>query len=541
MFVIVSEIMDNRPFGKPIEIKFHVIELSLLPPNPQGMMPAGIQRFPFEFLLPGVLPVSISIPERLDIFYQLIATLRRSTEETRSNSNSHWFDWARIGKKSKLTATAGLRLVRAIDSTASIPASDVQLSEQATNPQQRRSSDSDSYQVGDFFPEEYTGLSLDEQYDRLAYSLAGRSVDNFCRPAHKVPHGVRYKLGIDRTAIAIGTSLGIEIVLEPQQQDVKIRSILTKITENRHYTLKIPEDYGYSRGKPETRKDTETVAMILKWAYGYPVDHEEASKCSKLLSKKYHRIKKDDIIGTTLEEPSSPVHSVSKEKQALKDLFNTSTYATSKDQHQLSPEDEFSNELQNLKELDEPVQVGERFEGCFVLPVPTCRHLLRPSMSYDSISITHWLELAVTLEQPDGKHLKVYLETPVRLLDCRLVAADDERQTLLPPPPSYDGSVKRLSASDTFWEQRLALTQDSLWGHCNDCPCKARSQKNNSNAKTQQQQQQQHSLKSSSPKSSPTSSPSRPPLSASPEWGPPPSYSENWWLISCIVLVCLHF
>lgn len=513
-----SEIMENRPFGKPIETKFHVIELSLLPPNSQGVMPAGIQRFPFEFLLPGSLPVSVSIPDRLDIFYRLIATLRRSSEDTRSRNSTHWFALGRIAKKSKLTATAGLRLVRAIDSAASIPSTDVQLYERSTIPQQqqRQSTDSDAYIASELFPQEYTGLSLDEQYDRLAYSLAGRSVDNYRRPTHAVSHGIRYRLGIDRTAVAIGASLGIEISLEPQYRDVKIRSILTKITEDRRYIMKIPGDYAQSRGKPETRTHTETVAMILKWAYGYPVDNQEIPGCSsKLLSKKYRKSKKAGASTTTTfdEESSLTEEPTSKEKQALKELLNSSNYTASqqdRQQQQQLPNDEFSSKLQNLKELDQPIQVSECFDGRFVLPMPTCKHFLRPSMSYDSISITHWLELAVTLEEQDGKKIKIYLETPIRLLNCRLVASDDKCQTLLPPPPSYDGSVKRLSCSDTFWEQRLALTEDSLWGYCKGCPCQARTKKSDD------AQQPGFPPKCSSP-----------PLSSSPEWGPPPSYSEN--------------
>ncbi|KAG1124567.1 hypothetical protein G6F42_009508 [Rhizopus arrhizus] len=51
-------IMRGTPTGSSIETKLQVIELSLLPPNSKGIMPAGIQRFPFEFPIPASLPTS---------------------------------------------------------------------------------------------------------------------------------------------------------------------------------------------------------------------------------------------------------------------------------------------------------------------------------------------------------------------------------------------------------------------------------------------------------------------------------------------------
>lgn len=119
--------MRGSPTGSPIETKLQVIELSLLPPNAKGIMPAGIQRFPFEFPIPASLPTSVYIKDRLEIFYQMNATLRRSSQADSHQHNEsaanpiNWIDWARRNTafKKKYTACSPLRIVRAMESMVS--------------------------------------------------------------------------------------------------------------------------------------------------------------------------------------------------------------------------------------------------------------------------------------------------------------------------------------------------------------------------------------------------------------------------------------
>ncbi|KAJ8661512.1 hypothetical protein O0I10_002778 [Lichtheimia ornata] len=628
------EIMDKQPTGKPIETKLHVIELSLLPPNSQGIMPSGIQRFPFEFPLPGSLPITLHIPDRLDISYKLTATLRRSTED---DSHASWLDWTRFGKRQKLVATADLRLVRAIEPipslappTTSTPSNtnndDAQSSSQADNQQQqqqpsiqapdqattvgahRRTSldryyaiDQDDGQIHpSYYGQFHLGLALDEQHDRLAYSMAGRTVDNWNLPASTLEYGLRYRLSIDRTAIAIGTSVGVEVLLEPLTDDIKIRSIVTRISETRDYTMKVPGDYYGKQGQPETRKHTEAVAMVLKWAYGYPTEHDESSSGSSIQSldvgKKQHQQRpntttlsrryrhhrhhwSDDLYNanSTTSAAAAAAPGGATNRDTSKGLPDdpqhqgggNNAYTTSEEE----TDDPKQGELLNLKLLDEPVRVGEYFEGRFVMPVPTCEHTLVPNMTHASISISHWLHLMVVLEA-NGKAFKVTLGTPVRLLDCRLVAADDERQTILPPPPSYETIEKgnplmTTTASNTteFWLQRWPITQDAVWGTCNRCPCQLKQmpkdKRPTSSATTTTPTSKAtkgkrptsmlfSSLPSTIHRPSPTLSPAassslggvcntmttssttvttassqQAPACLQPEWGPPPCYSEQ--------------
>ncbi|KAI7887092.1 hypothetical protein K492DRAFT_232990 [Lichtheimia hyalospora FSU 10163] len=613
------EIMDKQPTGKPIETKLHVIELSLLPPNSQGIMPSGIQRFPFEFPLPGSLPITLHIPDRLDISYKLTATLRRSTED---DSHASWLDWTRFGKKQKLVATADLRLVRAIEPIPSLapptPATtpsttdnddsesssqadqqqhpqqpSIQAPDQATTVGAHRRTSLDRYYAIDqddgqihpsYYGQFHLGLALDEQHDRLAYSMAGRTVDNWNLPANALEYGLRYRLSIDRTAIAIGTSVGVQVLLEPLTDDIKIRSIVTRISETRDYTMKVPGDYYGKQGQPETRKHTEAVAMVLKWAYGYPTEHDESSSGSSIQSfdagKKQHQQRpntttlsrryrhhrhhwSDDLYNANSTSASGGTRDSSHASKGLPDdpqHQGGNTYTSEEE-----TDDPKQGELLNLKLLDEPVRVGEYFEGRFVMPVPTCEHTLVPNMTHASISINHWLHLMVVLES-NGKAFKVTLGTPVRLLDCRLVAADDERQTILPPPPSYETIEKgnplmTTTASNTteFWLQRWPITQDAVWGTCNRCPCQLKQMPKEKrptsgivtpNAKSTKGKRPSSMLLSSLPSTihrpSPALSPgssvavstmttnttatstSQPaPACLQPEWGPPPCYSEQ--------------
>ncbi|OBZ81011.1 hypothetical protein A0J61_10940 [Choanephora cucurbitarum] len=185
----------------------------------------------------------------------------------------------------------------------------------------------------------------------------------------------------------------------------------------------------------------------------------------------------------------------------------------------------------NLKELNQPVKLGEYFGGRFVLPVPDCSNILHPSMTHASIKITHWMHLVVTIEC-NGVEFDLNLETPARMLDCRLVAVDDEGQTVLPPPPSYvPGDSQSYHENNwsvsTFWEQREPITASSEWGSCIPCPCEYRR-----NRQTTPQKEKRAGVSPDAAvdrevrKSSDSNNSSCPP-SLLPEWGPPPCYSEN--------------
>ncbi|KAI9497345.1 hypothetical protein BDB00DRAFT_620187 [Zychaea mexicana] len=628
-----KDIMGIRPLGKPIDTKLYVIELSLLPPNAQGIMPSGIQRFPFEFTLPGSLPTTISIPDRLDISYKLTATLRKSSDE----SSVSFLD--RFKRTQKLVATASLRLVRAIEPIPSLVPSSQQQQHSLIRPlpppaatttttvttntiAHRQPSSSDRpplsapsadeeielgphrrtsldryFDLGhaqddgthpSYFGQFHLGLALDEQHDRLAYSMAGRTVDNWGQPADGLEYGLRYRLGIDRTAIAIGTSIGIEVLLEPLMDNIKIRSIMTRISETREYTMKVPGDHASAgqKGQAETRKDEETLAMILKWAYGFPTEHDESSSCTDssdeaiqkrkqkqkqcVLSRRYrhNRSHWSDELHNNRRSIVEKGSGACQQSVGAFDVHPYDSYSQEVEEEEEEAQDPQSGELLNLKSLDQLVQVGEYFEGRFVMPVPTCAHFLRPSMTHESISIRHWLDLIVAIEC-NGKLLKVKLTTPVRLLDCRLVAADDERQTILPPPPSYETIQVNASSGSTneteFWVQRWPITQDAVWGSCSQCPCQAKRLKNRADSKKSGSNNNNSSSSTGKAASSgsinssnsmldgvsgssssgsspwranmfPSSAPtitapspaiSSPPPCMQPEWGPPPAYTEH--------------
>ncbi|ORZ19594.1 hypothetical protein BCR42DRAFT_481642 [Absidia repens] len=533
-----SEIMVNRALGGPIESKLQVIELSLLPPNNRGIMPAGVQRFPFEFPIPPTLPPTLNITNRLAIYYRLTATLRKS------NEGSSLVDWARRSmSKKKLTDISYLRLVRAIEATPArvmtppLSASSSSASGASTRGNNNINNSMDVAPYNTLWSQYNNRLSLDEQHDRLMHSLGGRTTDNFSRSLNALTkeHGVRYKLSVDRTAIALGTSVGLEVVLQPTQVRTKVRSIYLSIDEKRTYKMKIPGHHSLSNAPAETRKNVESSKMLLKWAYGYPIppedddlgldldfgysstslssssssscddDSKDAKKNFTRLGQQYsHNIKhcktlrqldqpflrrpcerspsqqqqhnqhssstllgKNDTATASISALSAMKPSTTPVPELLDDdgLSSTSTSTGTKDH------------LLNLKFLDYPINLGEYFEGRFVLPVPPCNGILHASMDHDSISIQHWLRMVVVLEQEGGRMFEIALESPMHMLDCRLVA-DDERQTLLPPPPSYNADDNDRSIQSTvFWEQRQPITTMAQWGTCNrPCPCQIKQQ-----------------------------------------------------------------
>ncbi|KAI8147584.1 hypothetical protein BJV82DRAFT_508306 [Fennellomyces sp. T-0311] len=576
------EIMNGRVLGKPIETKLHVTELSLLPPNSKGIMPAGVQRFPFEFLVPGSLPSTISIPDRLDIEYGLTATLRKSTEEgVLANSFLDRFN----NKKQKIVATAKVRLVRAIESTSSntfrpSTVADAVAYENAQQPpdaeQEQSSGSSDTsgesnnseyrylhrrrtsldrfYGIGESESADgaqyHLGLDLDEQHDHLAHSFAGRTVEDWSEPTE---HGLRYRLSIDRTAIAIGTRVGVSVLLEPTIENITIRSIVTRIAERREHTMRTPGDHASAiSGQPETRHATETVNVLLKWAYGYPSEHDENSSCvntgedKNITTQKKKRRKQQQqpqvpVLGrryrhhrrnwSTLDDNNTARRNVLLFRQKVEQergeaFMDYDTAGSIGASEEINP---LTGELLNLKSLDQPLQVGEYFDGRFIMPIPTCNHLLHPTMAYESITIRHWLHLIVAYEC-QGKIMEVSLTTPVRILDCRLVS-EDERQTILPPPPSYetiDAGKTALSTNNTeFWLQRSPITQEALWGRSNPCPCQLKESSDKENGLSQPSVLEHQQKKKVATTVSSSFSRNRLSLHRlSGGWAPPP-YSEN--------------
>ncbi|KAI7858171.1 hypothetical protein BDC45DRAFT_499007 [Circinella umbellata] len=620
------DIMNGRTLGKPIETKLHVTELSLLPPNSQGIMPGGIQRFPFEFPITGSLPSTLYIPDRLDIVYNLTASLRRANEETALTTS--FLD--RFNKKPKTIVTVPVRLVRAIELTPpSLPAGliaqtltngetmmdeprhpndDTQMEQEHrrssletlepnseydmmldirndnnnnnmneennhSQPQHRRTSLDRFYGIG---------LDLDEQHDHLAHSFTGRTVEDWDQQPNG-ENGLRYRLSIDRTAIAIGTRLGVAVLLEPTSKNITIRSIVTRIQERREYCMKTPGDHASALGgQPETRTTTETLNVLLKWAYGHPTQHDENSSCAdstlsdinNTKSKQQQKRHKEQLQQpqgpvldrryrhhrrnwSNLEDNNTARRNVQLFRQKVEqergevpliDYCHGSSNYTSSPMTGGNTDDintSTSGELLNLKSLDQPLQVGEYFEGHFIMPIPTCNHLLRPTMSHESITIRHWLHLIVAYEC-NGEMYEVTLTTSIRILDCRLVS-EDERQTILPPPPSYetiDAGKTALSTNNTeFWLQRSSITKEKFWGRCNSCPClKVSSDQENSNENNSQSRAAKHQdvyrqqqKKKNRPVSSSSLSPSSPSslsgrfagnrLSLS--RGSPPVYSTN--------------
>jgi hypothetical protein len=548
--------MVNRALGGPIESKLQVIELSLLPPNSQGFIPAGVHRFPFEFPIPPTLPPTINIANRLAIYYRLTATLRKSNEAT------SFVSWARRSmEKKKLVDVSYLRLVRAIEAT---PAHALTPSPSTSTGSSTNSAGTDSHTVGvdntrqtvepftDLWSQYNNRLSLDEQHDRLAYSMGGRTTDNFSQPLDTLTkeHGVRYRLSVDRTAIALGTNVGLEVVLQPTQARTKIRSIYLMIEEKRTFKMKIPGHHSLSNAPAETRKHSETQKMMLKWAYGFPIPPEdelamgygdrceaqqEDNQVSPLvdvtknvtqLGKQYSH----DIRHCKTLSQLDQSFSGRQQPQQRSTLLGKTDFVTSsisilsamKPSNIVPNASDFpsssssssppKDKLLNLKVLDHPIELCEYFEGRFVLPVPPCNGILHASINHDSIKIRHWLRMVVVLEQ-DGHLFEIALESPMQMLDCRLVA-DDEQKTILPPPPSYDMDDRSIP-SNVFWEQRQPITTTAQWGTCQrSCPCQIRQRAQESNSSNTisptpgngilQQQQQQHQ----------------------PGWGPPPLYYD---------------
>ncbi|CAO3633554.1 unnamed protein product [Cunninghamella echinulata] len=597
-----EEIMGDRSLINPIHTKLQVIELSLLPPNSQGIIPAGIHRFPFEFPIPPTLPPTISIQNRLSIFYKLTANLKK-TQQQPQHSHFNILDWAKQSvSKKKMTDVSYLRLVRAIEGTPAAPAfilpnpsssspssssssspsstsslsSLTESSESLTSPSLPETpviENNNSYQ--DLWSQYNNRLSIDEQHVQLVHSFGGRTADNLSKPLHELTKekGVRYKLSVDRTAIALGTSVGLEVVLQPTQKKVKIRSIYMTIEESRKYQMKIPRQR--HKGHPfETRSHTEAKKMLLKWAYAYPIPVDDCGYCYTKGLKIVGETKKNKtILGDAyshgvqhchilrqLEQPphiqqnlrlpssssytsttattttttttSNSNNSDNRRSTVLgKNDFSTtiisnltalqtppsSTTAAIDDKISTTASDE---KLLNLKVLDHTVELGDYFDGRFVLPVPPCGGLLNPSMDHDSLKIQHWLKMIVVLEQEndDGTRslFEIALESPMHMLDCRLVS-DDERQTILPPPPSYN-EEDRLIQYDTFWAQRENITTMAQWGTCRrPCPCQIKQSLENSQQqkeKQQQKQKQQEMKNNNNKKKIPH------------EFGAPPAYSQ---------------
>lgn len=544
--------MRNSPLGSPIESKLQVVELSLLPPTSRGIMPAGIQRFPFEFPIPSTLPTTIHIPKRIEIFYQLSATIRCSSglAKNKGASAGIWIDRARLGgPKRKYTACSPMRIVRAMESIVSngLPINNRRQADTSSSPvtpivstlaSSMSSSITEESPIQ--LPWNRRGLSdyqgtLDEQHDQLAFSLSGRTIGNLNSSTAVLENvqGIRYKFSIDRTAIALGTSIGIELLIEPTLYDTFIKSVCLKISENRKYLMKVPSNHTWTTISPEIKTQKEGATMLLKWAYSYEVDgdyEDNAGLTKKKSSDKYVHQRSSKNKFLSYFDPSQPGNSENKllsdngsdikndifldSKKQIKDNSSPFTSQLAKD-----------NDMINLKALNQEVIVGNFFGGRFVMPVPDCSNILHPSMEYESISISHWFQLVVTMEC-NGKTFDLQLESPGRVLDCRLVSVDDECQTILPPPPSYQPGDDHLFhgknwSPSTFWEQREAITNDSCWGSCMPCPCQYKKMKRDDEKSNCVGNKNRSKLKTR------VNSTGTFPSNLLPEWGPPPLYSEN--------------
>lgn len=530
----------------PTETKLQVVKLSLLPPNSKGIMPSGIQRFPFEFPIPSTLPTTVYIPGRVEIFYQLSATIRRSTTSDcpEQKNNLNLIDWVRRNnfKKDYVTCSP-IRIVRSMESVVSnglpttnnnqtgattFPIVTTDVSDLITNVSSLMTEDQTQSPWNRRGLNQYQG-TLDELHDQLAYSLAGRMSGNLNQNVDKLDNvqGVRYKIGFDRTAIAIGTSVGIELMIEPTFANATIKSVLLRVTEDRKYAMKITS----KRGQCETKRYREGVKMVLKWAYGYQLENGTIEAASDKKSHQIHGTGGKFVHQRCLSSQSSahfePPHLGSPNNKSFHGSDkNPKTFLVSEESiYEGSTRPAVKTcDMLNLKELNQKVDIGEYFGGRFVLPVPDCSNILHPSMEHEAITISHWINLVVTITC-NGKTFDLMLESPARVLDCRVVSVDDECQTILPPPPTYkpgDGHryQENIWAAGTFWQQREAITNVSGWGSCMPCPCQYKKLKALNNL------DDGSNSNNNSKKNLVTDNETCPP-NYLPEWGPPPCYSKN--------------
>jgi hypothetical protein len=325
-------------------------------------------------------------------------------------------------------------------------------------------------------------------------------------------------------------------MLAPTVYDVKIRSVALKIAEKRKYSMKIPANHNWDTKSPETRRSSESGTMVMKWAYGYQLEnryeHNEVGDYIKCIGTRTTKNSSRFVHQFCDEDFSSVYPGLFKSDSAnKKECFKGAVTVSNNGDDASSIGNDYeenaslnkgagaSNEIFNMRELHQDVKVGEYFGGRFVLPVPECDNILHPSMHHDSLDITHWSTLVVTLES-NGKLFDIKLESPMNVLNCRLVATGDECQTILPPPPSYDPSKEshhnNVNAPGSIWEQREKITSEVNWGCCIPCPCEYK------------KLLKEKKIKKIASRNSITLSPSTPyPSTLSPEWGPPPMYSEN--------------
>ncbi|KAI8350385.1 hypothetical protein BD560DRAFT_450133 [Blakeslea trispora] len=469
----------GEALGSAIETKLQVIELSLLPPNTKGIMPAGVQRFPFEFPIPASLPATMFIKDRIEIFYRISATIRRSShanlKEQHSESSlnllntAHWLEYVRhTGLKKKFVASTTLRIVHSLDSVMPLPT--------IISPAIHQEFNLNSEQDLQLFPWNLEQIdshlrTFDEHYDHLAPSFTGKIISNLNLPLEALNEhqGIRYKIGIDRTAIAIGTNIGVELMIEPTLFDAVVKSVYLTISESRKYIMKVPAKHTWNFDSPKTKRCSEGANLILKWAHGSPLSIESGCMTSNKNYPKY--------IYSSVESGSNRYYFETPHPSCRKDLMKRSSVAILDSNHSQEFDNVFDqsrSETSNLKNINKPVKLGEYFGGRFVMPVPDCSSIIHPTTNHSALQIQHWLQLNVTIEC-NGKTFDLVLDAPARILDCRLVAVDDDFQTILPPPPKYDlydnKSFESYSPKSTIWEQRETITSEAGWGSCKPCPC----------------------------------------------------------------------
>ncbi|CAO3595007.1 unnamed protein product [Absidia cylindrospora] len=329
----------------------------------------------------------------------------------------HWLTGLEFIGKKKLSDVSHLRLVRAIEATPPRPMTPPPSSTSSSSASLSSSSESGVVTpYYDMWTQYNNRLSLDEQHDQLVHSMGGRTTDNYSRPLHALTkeHGVRYKLSVDRTAIALGTTVGLEVVLQPTQVRTTVRSIFLGIEEKRTYKMNIPGRHSVLSASPaETRKRSESNKTTLKWAHGYPIPPKDGismnfgdfpgidavgstdskknithlgqqyshdiSDCKTLRQldqpfyrqqQQQHQHQQND--DTTTNSATSALGKHSMTASILSAINPSSSAAASTSKKSTDNSTTTNGGLMDLKLLNHDIELGEYFEGQFVLPVPPC-------------------------------------------------------------------------------------------------------------------------------------------------------------------------
>jgi hypothetical protein len=162
--------------------------------------------------------------------------------------------------------------------------------------------------------------------------------------------------------------------------EVRILSTHLGIVESREYKMKVPKG-----DSTETKYYKEGVKMILKWAYGYPIQvNEEVLESEKKLHKKkgkltdrsdrYVHLRPDNREHLSYFDAMSPGDqnqkaSVSFEQDKSNSLSSDMKKVLESDDKSASSsvsEDSLYTPI-NMKSIDQTVKVGGYFGGRFVI------------------------------------------------------------------------------------------------------------------------------------------------------------------------------